>query len=340
MLQRLLVTVALGLAAALVVAPVIGCSSEPEVKEKPRAWSIVQEGVEAGVLMAATNLPDGTPLVVGGQSDLGAAFRLVTGKLVAETVPAGQLLSWASVGADGHVLVVGNGKRALWRDPAGAWTSETLPAGDKLWGCLAFGKDDAYAVGADETSKDDYAPVLLRRTAGGWSQVTLPELPKERQNVQLFKVDGHSSKDILVVGDVGTALHYDGATWTAEATGTGENLVTVRKLGVDRYVVVGGTASGFLRTREADGSWKVVRETMVGLSGVDLFDDKAIVSGSYGWIEEIDLAKGTSVELDDLLTSDVLHFVLRLPNGDALSGGGNLQAWPGPMQGTLLGWVR
>lgn len=333
MLQRLFV-------ATLSLFFVSACSPEPEVKETPRTWSVVQEGVEAGALMAALTLPDGTPLLVGGQSDAGAAFRLVDGKLVAEAVPAGQLLSWASLGADGNVLVVGNGKRALWRDASGVWTAETLPAGDKLWGCLAFGKDDAWAVGADEPTKDTYAPVLLRRTAGGWSQVTLPELPKERQAVQLFKLDAHGPNDILVVGDVGVALHFDGTAWAAEATGTGENLVTVRKLDGGRFIIVGGTASGFVQIREADGSWKLVRQTMVGLSGVDVFDGKAIVAGSYGWIEEVDLAKGTSVELDDLLTSDVLHFVLRLPNGDALAGGGNFQVWPNPMQGTLLRWSR
>ncbi len=336
MLQRLFVATALSFAALLGTA----CSPEPEAKPTPRTWSIAQEGVEAGVLMAAALLPDGTPLVVGGQSDGGAAFRFVEGKLVAEPVPTGELLSWASVAADGTTLVVGNGRRALWRDASGAWTAEALPAGDKLWGCLAFGKDDAWAVGADETAKDTYAPVLLRRAAGGWSQVTLPELPKERQQVQLFKIDAHGPSDILVVGDVGVALHFDGKAWTAEATGTGENLVTVRTLGSDRFVVVGGTASGFVRIRQADGTWTLVRETMVGLSGVDVFDGKAIVAGAYGWIEEVDLAKGTSVELDDLLTSDVLHFVLRLPNGDALAGGGNLQAWPGPMLGTLLRWSR
>lgn len=331
-------SLALLIALLAAVLPIAACSDT--VEPTPRRWTLAHEGIAAGVLMAATPLADGTPLIVGGQSNAGAAMRWVDGALVDEPVPPGKLLSWASRGADGNVLVVGNGRRALWRDAAGAWTAETLPAGDKLWGCLAFAKDDAWAVGADEPSQDTYAPVLLRRTAGGWSQVALPALPADRKAVQLFKIDANSADDILVVGDGGVALHFDGTQWAVEASGTTENLVTVRRLGAGRFVVVGGTASGFVRIRAADGTWSVLRDTMVGLSGVDVFGDKLWVSGSYGWVEQVDLKTGKGVELDDLLTSDVLHFVQRLPNGDAIAGGGNLQAWPGPMNGTLLRWTK
>lgn len=301
-------------------------------------WSVEKEGIAGGALMAATLLPSGETLIVGGQATAGAAWRLQDGELTDETVPAGKLLNWASVGADGATLVVGNGRRALWRSASGSWTSEDLPAGDELWGCFAFGANDAWAVGGDEVSKDVMAPRLLHRTAAGWTSVTLPEITKERQQARLFKIDGHGPNDLLVVGDVGLALHWDGTAWKEEATGTAENLVTVRRLGTDRYVVVGGTATGFVLIREPDGSWSKVRDSMVGLSGVDVFADgaKVWVAGSYGWMEEVDLVNGEAKEIDEPLTSDVLHFVLRLPGGEALAGGGNFQVWPNAMQGTLL----
>lgn len=317
-----------------------GCDGGPGGETPPVAmrWKVQQDGIEAGALMAATLLPNGDPLIVGGQATMGAAWQLTADGLDAEPVPAGKLLNWASVGVDGETLVVGNGRRALWRSESGTWESEDLPAGDELWGCFAFGKDDAWAVGGDEVKTDVMEPRLLHRTAAGWQSVTLPELTKERQNARLFKIDGHGPNDLLVVGDVGLALHWDGTAWKEESTGTAENLVTVRRLGTDRYVVVGGVATGFVLIREPDGSWNKVKDVMVGLSGVDVFEDgkKVWVAGSYGWMEEVDLAAGTSVEIDEPLTSDVLHFVLRLPGGGALAGGGNFQVWPNAMKGTLL----
>lgn len=318
---------------------IAGCGSDGGSDgTTPMRWSIDREGIPGGALMAATLLPSGETLIVGGQATAGAAWRLDGDTLHDEPVPAGELLNWASVGVDGTTLVVGNGRRALWRTDAGSWSVEPLPAGDELWGCYAFGKDDAYAVGGDEVSKDVMAPRLLQRTAAGWAKVALPELTPERKNARLFKIDGHGPNDLLVVGDVGLALHWDGTAWKEEATGTAENLVTVRRLDGGRYAVVGGQSTGFVLIREADGAWRKLRDAMVGLSGVDVFDDgkKLWVAGSYGWMEEVDLASGSAVELDEPLTSDTLHFVLRLPGGGALAGGGNFQVWPNPMKGTLL----
>ena len=39
-----------------------------------------------------------------------------------------------------------------------------------------------------------------------------------------------------------------------------------------------------------------------------------------------------------MLTTDDLHLMLRLPNGDALAGGGNFGAFNATMHGVLLGW--
>ena len=309
------------------------CSPAARAK---RSWSVLKEGTASGVWMAGTLLADGTPLLVGGQATLGAIATLTGAELKVATIADGPLLTWGSVAADRTALVVGNGRRALWRSAEGVWTEEKLPGGDKLWGCLQFSKDDAWAVGADEPQKDQYEPVVLRRSASGWAKATLPMLTKARAQAQVFKIDGHGPNDVLAVGDTGLALRWDGKGWTEEETGVDANLVTVRKLPAGGYVAVGGTAAGLVMTRKATGGWSKLHQPMVGVSGVDVFGDQLIVAGNYGWIEHVALADGKAVEVDELLTTDVLHFVLRLPDCSALAGGGNLQVWPNPMQGTLL----
>jgi hypothetical protein len=323
----------------LLLLPLAGCPTDggnPFTTQ--RTWKIVAEGIVDGALMAATTLGNGQTLIVGGQSDKGAAWTLTGDTLNPEPVPQGKLLTWGSVGADGAALVVGNGRRALWRSESGAWSNESLPGGDELWGCLAFSKNDAYAVGADKISGDVFEPVLMHRDATGWSKITLPAITKDRQNARLFKIAAQAPDDLLIVGDAGLALHWDGKTWQEEPTGTGENLVTTRALDGGRFIIVGGLSTGFVMLRAKDGTWSKLSDVLVGTAGVDVFGDKAWVAGYYGWIEEIDLATGTGKELDEPLTSDVLHFVLRLPGGDAIAGGGNITAWPGPMKGVLLAW--
>jgi hypothetical protein len=327
------------LCALLLTTTLAGCPSEQtQTPPVERSWKIVADGIDEGALMAATTLPDGRAVIFGGQSDKGAVWTLESDKLNAEPVPLGKLLTWGSVGADGLLLVVGNGRRALWRSETGAWTTEDLPAGDELWGCLAFSKNDAYAVGADKVSGDLFEPVLLHRDASGWSKVALPTISKDRANARLFKIAAQAPDDMLIVGDVGLALHWDGQAWREEPTGVADNLVTTRALDDGGYVVVGGLSTGFVLTRGAAGKWRKLGDVLVGTTGVDVFGDDVWVAGYYGWIERVSLATGKGEALDDPLTSDVLHFVVRLPGGDALAGGGNFTAWPGPMKGVLLRW--
>ncbi len=319
--------------ALLLTLPLLACTATPMPQ---RSWKVLAENVPEGAVMSGAVLAAGTPLLVGGQSTAGAAWLWQGGALHPQVVPAGPLLSWVSLLADGSALVVGNGRRALWRAADGTWTAEVLPDGDQLWGCVAFSQDDAWAVGADpHADLTSATPVLLHRTAAGWAQVTLPTL--QQPDVWLYKIDGHSATDIVAVGGSGEALHFDGSHWSEEATGTGENLTTVRAIAGGRYIAVGGQATGVARIREANGSWHSLRAVESGLSGVDAWDDRFWVCGATGWLEAI-AADGSSATPVDPLTTDDLHLMLRLPNGDALAGGGNFAAFQTKMHGVLLGW--
>ena len=312
------------------------CTSAPTASPT-RAWRVLADKIPEGAVMSGALLADGTPLLVGGQEKKGAIWLWKEQKLQTLTPPDGRLLAWVSVLGDGTALVVGNGRRAVWRAPDGTFTAEALPDGDELWGCHAISKEEAWAVGGNPLPDNTATPVLVHRTASGWASVALP--PLSSPHVRLFKVDGHGANDVLAVGDDGEALHYDGQTWKEESTGTGEKLTTVHALANGRYIAVGGLSTGVARLREADGTWHNLRSTMNSLSGVDAWDDRYWVCGAAGWVESIALDGGSETTVDSL-TSDDLHLMLRLPNGDALAGGGNFGAFKTTMHGVLLGWTE
>ena len=323
---------------SLLTVLVAACTSTSTPAPAQRTWKVLAKDIPQGALMAGVVQPSGLPLLVGGQTNLGAVWTLENAQLHADaTVPAGPLLAWVSQLEDGTALVVGNGRRALWRAMDGTWTAESLPDGDELWGCKAFARDDAWAVGGNiAADKITATPILLHRTASGWTTVPLPKLTNPA--VRLFKVDAQSPSDIVVVGDEGEVLHYNGIAWTEEASGTGENLTTVRALPDGRYVAVGGRSTGVVRMRGTDGKWQKLRDVESGLSGVDVWNDAVWTCGSTGWLESVAM-DGSRADIVDALTTDDLHLMLRLPTGDAIAGGGNFAAWQSTMHGTLLAWT-
>lgn len=307
-----------------------GATATPE-----RTWRVLRATDASGVFMASSALKDDTALVVGGTLKLGTAFVVKGSGLVDDHPPTGPLLAWASPAGSDGTLIVGYGRRALWRNNAGTWSSETTPAGDELWGCKAFSANSAWAVGADVAGRGSAKPVLLRRDANGWSALPLPNLAAAE--ARLYKVDASAEDDVVAVGTDGLILGYDGKTWSQEASGTGIALSTVRSLGDGRYVAVGGwidSSTGILLLRDKAKIWHKLGDAKAGLAGFDLVGGALWSCGVGGWLQRSGLDGATSLELAGEQTTDSLHFVAALPGGDALSGGGNFSAWTG----TLLRW--
>jgi hypothetical protein len=169
-----------------------GCDSSPDTAPTSdgvaRQWTVVADKSPLGMWMSAVLVPDQPPLLVGGQATLGAVASWDGNQEVPQNIPAGSLLTWGHSTADGETLVVGNGRRALWRDMTNTWIQEDLPAGDVLWGCVAHTRSDAWAVGADKSVDAGQRPVLVHKTAAGWAVQTLPTLPAAQQSSQLYKI--------------------------------------------------------------------------------------------------------------------------------------------------------
>lgn len=152
--------------------------------------------------------------------------------------PAGGALWWVwGLDAD-HVWACG-GYGGLLARRAGTWTAETTPAGDDavLWGLWGSGPEDLWAVGGSYR-RDGPRGVVLRSTGDGtWTRLVDPALPDD---ANLYKVWGSGPDDVHIVGELGVALHYDGATLRRVDTDVESLLFTVHGVPGGPVVAVGG----------------------------------------------------------------------------------------------------
>ena len=124
-------------------------------------------------------------------------------------------------------------------EPSEGWT-DAFDASDLGWFLSTWGPsaDDLYAVGG---SLDD--GLMMHYDGATWSEVAaIGDVPL------LNWVHGLAADDIFVVGNGGTALHWDGALWTPMDTPTEEDLWGVWAAAPDDVYAVGGRG---LATAEA-----------------------------------------------------------------------------------------
>jgi len=117
-----------------------------------------------------------------------------------------------------------------------------------IWGPAP---DDLYAAGGEPGHG-----VLVHFDGDAWAEVTLPEATP-----LLSWLYGFSTDDFTLVGDGGTILHFDGQSFTAQASSTDENLWGVwGATHDDLWAVGGGGRSGDTATLvHFDGaSWSPV----------------------------------------------------------------------------------
>jgi hypothetical protein len=176
--------------------------------------------------------------------------------------------------------------------------------------------------------------VLLRRdgATGVWASVELPPLGTEAH--ALFKIWGSASDDVWSVGDVGAAVHWDGASWTAHPDPDGIDLISVWGSPDEGVIAVGGRASGRI-DRLQGGAWLGQTLAIPGLNGVWVDPvEGATAVGVQGTIYRIS-ADGFDLEQEDAGTTMVLHSVFGFSDGPRYAVGGSL-LMPPPFMGVIL----
>lgn len=187
-------------------------------------------------------------------------------------------LWWVFGFADGPVYLGGEGGLIL-RYQDGSFTRMETPAASTVFGIWGATPDDVWAVGGDSDATGGFAWRLQGDT---WAPE--PSLPADvSAGAAVWKVYGTAADDAWFVGSNGVALHWDGTSLRPGDTGVGSSLFTVHAAG-DRYVAVGGAASGIIVEYEGDAWTNVTPDPPPqGLSGVALGPDGGgIAVGAYG----------------------------------------------------------
>lgn len=303
-----------------------GCDDDPAPPPPdmgPETFSVAFDATELGALLSVWGPTDNEIWAVGGQPDAGVIWRFDGSAWRDANPPAGTLFNWVH-GAGDVRWFVGNAGRIVRKTGAGDF--EALPAitAEPLWGVFAVSPDEAWAVGGEAIDDGTPAePVILHWINGAWSLMPLPAIDRDFR--ALFKVWGTGPDDVYAVGAKGVILHWDGSAWTQQASGTGQDLISL--FGVDGDIaIVGGRGNGVL-ARQTDAGWDT--QTLAGNPGFNGIwmapDGTAWIAGNRGSL--LSVAPGSfDATRHRSGTPEVLHGMWGTPAGRRIAVGGSLDS--------------
>ncbi len=253
-------------------------------------WEVAEGATESGWLLSVWG-PEGTDVryAAGGTLDndggSGTLLRYESGAWQEMVLPAETpLLNWVYGFAADDVFVAGlNGVMLHWDGTA--FTSMPTPTDEWLWGVWGAAPDDVWAVGGGGRTEDE--AVILHYDGSAWTQVEVP--PLERAGVRaFFKVWGSGPNDVVIVGQRGIILRWDGTRFHEQGAGLSDDLISVWGTDADHVVAVGGRGNGVV-ARWDGTEWRNARlSPLPGLNGVWLRGDTIHAVGILGTIARID----------------------------------------------------
>ena len=137
-----------------------------------------------------------------------------------------QILTGVSGSGPADVFAVGNGGTIVHYDGTN-WSPQTSGTPNNLLGVWGSGPADVFAVGA---------AAILHNDGKSWTSQTIG--PPATQ-ITFSSVWGSGPVDVFAVGAGGTILHYNGATWNLQASGTTQSLTSVWGSGAGDVFAVG-----------------------------------------------------------------------------------------------------
>lgn len=324
--------------AASLTAALAGCGDDARSDGHEAETTIVEpvwgpdDGPDAaaGAYMSVWGTGPGDVYTVGGQPTLGgsdgsrAIYRFDGAAWSEVSVPPGGMLNWVH-GAGDTMWVVGEGGAAL-RFEGGTFVEEVdTGAGTTLWGIWCARADRCWAVGGDPRGADS-APTMVALDGDTWSPVALPET--ERPARALFKIWGTSDEQIIAIGSVGLAYHFDGTAWTEAPTGVGVDLISLWGRGPDDIVAVGGRINGQLVRWDGSAWTTEVLGGVPGLNGVWMNSEgTAYAGGVNGRLVRIPAGTFDAEPMDSGFAR-VVHAVWGRDAGPFFAVGGSLDRNP------------
>ncbi len=192
---------------------------------------------------------------------------------------------WSGWADAAGAFVVGDDGVILDFDGA-EWTRRAAPSPvpvHALWGRT---REDLWAVG--------WMGMILHHDGSEWRHLRGCEVDEAGKyasvpaNTPLFAITGREDGQAWAVGDRGTILHFDGADWTAEVTGTAAHLRGAARLPCGRILVAGGDGCVLLRGTEETSGWQrldcPLRSNFTAVLPLD--DGNVLLAGGRYFISE------------------------------------------------------
>jgi hypothetical protein len=318
--------------AAVALALVAGCggsSEEPNPVEAARGdagdaggWQLAQHDLDAVVLgiwgTGEASAPEvffvgGTFGATGGQ---GRILHLAKGAWSWVDAAGAPTLWWAWGSSARDVWAVGEAGTIVHWDGA-AWTRVDGDHAYTLWGVWGSSPTDLWAVGGSVGPGEK--AVLLHGDGATWARVDAGLTKTE----SFFKVWGSAADDVYVVGTGGTIAHWDGAAWSAQASGVTDQLTTVSGRSAHEIYAVGGLGAPVL-LRSDGARWSRVPGAAGwrGLNGVWAAGEGDVLAAGYDGL--LVRGRGDAFAAEAVPTKESFHVVWSAPGLPVFLGGGNL----------------
>ncbi|MEM6958574.1 MAG: hypothetical protein AAF645_23025 [Myxococcota bacterium] len=300
-------------------------------------WSPAFDADARGWILSVWGPDDGDALfAVGGQPGAGAMTRFDGSDWNPVDVGGAPLLNWVHGLNESDYVVVGDGGFIARGNGTTLTPFSNVPTAEQLWGAWMNAADDIWAVGG--AGVDTSEAVVLHFDGRAWTKETLPAL--ERPNVfAFFKVWASGPDDVIVVGQRGVILRYDGSEWREFGAGTSDDLISLWGTGPDRVVAVGGRGNGVMATWNGT-EWRSVRlSPLAALNGVWTRNGRDVhVAGIQGTLAVVDF---DSFVFRESFTDATLDFHAIFGRSSGLTAvGGNLAAGTSAPIFNGLAWER
>jgi hypothetical protein len=325
--------------AALVAGLVLAaaCSGPPEGHDPGFDWRVeIGELDEAALSVCGSGE---AVFAVGGDGGDALVLEWTGAEWLAPVLPAGaRVLWWCWVDPDQRVWAVGERATVLVKE-AGTWeladTAGAVDPSHTLYGVWGAG-DTVFVVGGSLSAPSD-TTTLARYAGGTWTAVDTTGLPDQ----PLFKVWGSGPDDVWAVGTGGVILHFDGQTWSAADSPTGERLIAVWGTGPEAAYAVGGDALGLILAWDGQ-AWSELDRPPERLSGLWIEPGGPLyVGGDRGFLARYQRGAGGAVSAalttQVVVASDLdVHALHGGPGFVAAAGSDLVGGGPGRWRGAVL----
>lgn len=288
-------------------------------------WQVEESELPGALFSVWANTPDDVWAVGADPGDGPVVLRYDGSTWERQTTGATGDLWWVYGFPGGPVYLGGEGGLILRHDGAG-FTTLSTPGNGTVFGIWGASPAEMWAVGGNLGGAS--GAFAWRLDGDTWIEAA--GFPTElAAGDAMWKVFGRSASDVFLVGTRGVILHFDGADFTTEDSGTTRGLFTVHGT-AERMVAVGGFGTGMLLERDATGWRDATPSGAPQLIGVA---ESAAAGGYAVGMDGVIYHRAPGASVWELETTDTglflpLHAVSIDSEGGAWAAGGQILSAP------------